>query len=550
MNQYQVKEIHLDDHGELESITPLRDQKIPTVMTIAGSDSSGGAGIEADIKTITTHKCYALTNIVILTAQNTKGVCDVTNIPGKMTSSILEENFSDIYIDSIKTGILTEESIPEIKNSLDKYHFHGNLVVDPVMVSTSGYDFVNNKILEILTRYLAPYTTVITPNLIEAKAIINTLSGKVQYNGNCLEALEDVFSICNQIHKLTKIKNVLVKGGHQRWKNDAKLLTDVLYISEKNTYYVFYSEMLDSSSTHGTGCTLASAIASNLAHGLSLINAVGNSITYVQNGIKTAPNIGSGHGPLNHLQSVRQYNYEVLVNDEKYALPFKEGQAVQYMCNHPEISPFWEKYTHHPFMKKVGDYSLPLENFTKFVEQNVIYLSNYSHIIMYMAAKGSWKEDLCAVADKLTTMAQEISKYTTILKKLGYSDKLIEKLKATKECQVYVDALLDVAKDAGDVFDIAVSLTPCFYGYLAACANVKHYPKVGDICSDDTKIELYEDWLKQNQSEWYSSAWIKGEADLNTKFRVNCLSDAKLTRAVQLFKKFIIMEINFLDSFL
>lgn len=169
---------------------------------------------------------------------------------------------------------------------------------------------------------------------------------------------------------------------------------------------------------------------------------------------------------------------------------------------------------------------------------------------MYMAAKGSWKEDLCAVVDKLTTMAQEISKYTTILKKLGYSDKLIEKLKATKECQVYVDALLDVAKDAGDVFDIAVSLTPCFYGYLAACANVKHYPKVGDICSDDTKIELYEDWLKQNQSEWYSSAWIKGEADLNTKFRVNCLSDAKLTRAVQLFKKFTIMEINFLDSFL
>ena len=550
MNQYRVEEIHLYDHGELESITPFKDRKIPTVMTIAGSDSSGGAGIEADIKTITTHKCYALTNIVTLTAQNTKGVSDVTKIPGKMTSSILEENFSDIYIDSIKTGILTEESIPVIKNALDKYNFQGNLIVDPVMVSTSGYDFVNNKILNILTRYLAPYTTVITPNLIEAKAIINTLSGRIQYNENCLEALEDVFTICSRIHELTNIKNVLVKGGHQRWKDDAKLLTDVLYISEKKTYYVFYSEMLASSSTHGTGCTLASAIASNLAHGLSLINAVANSITYVQKGIKTAPNIGSGHGPLNHLQDTRQYNYEVLANDDKYVLPFKEGQAVQYMCNHPEINPFWEKYILHPFMRKVGDFSLPLENFTNFVEQNVIYLSNYSHVIMYMAAKDSWKEDLCAVADKLKTMAQEISKYTTILKRLGYSDKEIGNLKASKECQEYVDALLDVAKDAGDVFDIAVALTPCFYGYLAACANVAHTQKKSDSCGDEMKKELYENWLKENQSEWYSSAWIRGESELNAKFKTNCLSDTKLTRAIHLFKKFTIMEINFLDSFL
>lgn len=535
----------------MESITPLGGGRVRTVMTIAGSDSSGGAGIEADIKTITAHRCYALTDIVTLTAQNTTGVADVVKISEKLISSILKENFSDIPIDSIKTGILTEESIPVIKNALDEYNFHGYLVLDPVMVSTSGCDFVSSKTLKVVADYLVPYITLITPNLIEAKALINTLSGELQYNDSCLETLEDIFLICCKIHQLTGIKNVLVKGGHQKWKDDARLLTDVLYFSESETYYVFYSEMIDSLNTHGTGCTLSSAIASNLASGLSLVNSVANGITYVQNGIKTAPNLGSGHGPLNHLQDVSLFNYESLVNDA-FALPFEKGKAIDFLCNHPHIKKFWSEYTNHAFMKKIGDLSLPLTKFIDFVEQNVIYLVNYSHVLMFMATKRKSAAEIQQAADELKTVAEEISKYKSILKELGYKDDEIDNIKANKACQVYIDCLLDVAKHAGDALDIAVSLIPCFYGYFIACSNISTelFENKDHSIKDEVKHRLYGRWITQNKSKWYSNACLMKESELNFMFETSCSSQIKLARVIQIFEKFTVLEIEFLSSFI
>lgn len=545
MTQNNIKNVHLYTNKELESITPLRNEKIPKVMTVAGSDSSGGAGIEADIKTITAHQCYAMTCIVTLTAQNTKGVTNVAKTTGEMVTSIFDENFSDIEIDSIKTGLLSDESIPALKNTIEKYNYKGILVVDPVMVSTSGYDFVSNKFLNLLIDTLAPYITLITPNLIEAKALVNTLSKKVQYDNNPLVHLEEMYAMCKKVHDLTGIKNILVKGGHQSWGYDKNLLTDVLYISQTDTYICFYSKMQISHNTHGTGCTLSSAIASNLASGLSMVNSIANGIVYVQKGIETAPSIGHGHGPLNHLQSFQQFNYESLINEE-FELPFMKGDALEYLYDHTEIQNLWKEYTNHKFMKQVKNYQLSFDKFIDFVEQNIVYLVNYTRVILFMATKINNEEKFIVEADRLKTLSKEISKYKTMLKKIGYDDFKINSIKPNKVCQKYIDLLLSIAKDSGDYFDISISLTPCFYGYYIACLNATGKGQ----CDDLLKCELYDEWINQHISDWYKDACIEAEKGLNETFEKYCHSQTKLDRAIQIFKMFTSLEIEFLNYFL
>lgn len=548
MSDRNIKEIDLNTSVKLESITPLKNGKVPTVMTVAGSDSSGGAGIEADIKTITEHHCYALTAISTLTAQNTNGVKDVIPTTENMIGNILDENLSDIQIDCIKTGLLTDASIKELKKAVIKYSYNGNLVVDPVMVSTSGFDFVSNDFLNLLIGTLAPHITVITPNLIEAKAIINTLSENKIYDENPLATLDDMFIMCKSIYDLTGIKNVLVKGGHQKWGYDEHLLIDTLYVSETNTCVAFYSEMLSSKNTHGTGCTLSSAIASNLASGLSMINSIANGIVYVQQGIRTAPSIGHGHGPLNHLQNFQRFNYETLIQD-KFVLPFPTGKALEFLCNHPQIKEYWQKYTNHEFMKQIKNFKLSFSKFIEFVEQNVVYLTNYAHVILYMGTKLSNEDDFLMEGDRLKTISIEIKKYKTILKKFGYTDQKINNITASPVCQEYMNSLLNIAKDCGDLFDISISLAPCFHGYYLACLNASKLDEIV-ICDNDLQKEIFENWVEQNLSDWYKNACVDSEVKLNKTFEQNCLSNTKLERAVEIFKMFTILEIKFLNEYL
>lgn len=305
------KVVDIDIYGSFNVLreTPAVDNacKLKTVMSVAGSDSSGGAGIEADLKTITAHGCYGLTAITCLTAQNTIGVKNAIKTTPQLIEDILDSNFTDIPINAIKTGLLTEHAIPALRKSMEKYSYKGHLVVDPVMVSTSGYDFIDNIVLKMIIDSLSPFITIITPNMIEAKCLVNTLLQEQKYDENSILDLDDVFGMCQLIHENTGISNILIKGGHQQW-GDSKL-TDILFISEEKTFYKFNSKMIDSRHTHGTGCTLSSAIASNLAKDLTLVNAVGNGIVYVQNGIKCAPRLGNGNGPLNHIQTINYVDY-------------------------------------------------------------------------------------------------------------------------------------------------------------------------------------------------------------------------------------------------
>lgn len=258
------------------------------VLIIAGSDSGGGAGIQADIKTVTALGGYAMTAITALTAQDTRTVHAIHDVPADFIALQLRVVLQDIGTDAIKTGMLHRADIIEaVVEALDKYAPGIPLVVDPVMVAKGGAALLQPSAAEALRTKLIPRATVITPNLPEAEAL----------SGLELGGESDMPAAAAALLRLGP-QAVLLKGGHL--PGDA--LVDLLQDARGATH--FTDARLHTTSTHGTGCTLASAIATGLAFGLPLHDAVAQARTYVRRAIETAPGFGHGHGPLNHAHTV------------------------------------------------------------------------------------------------------------------------------------------------------------------------------------------------------------------------------------------------------
>lgn len=252
------------------------------VLTIAGSDSSGGAGIQADIKTMTANNVYAMSAITALTAQNTTGVKGILNIAPDFIKSQLEMIFDDIFPDAIKIGMVSSPEIVEaIEYELLKYKAK-NIVLDPVMVATSGSNLMENSAIKSIKEKLFPLASVITPNIPEAEV----LSGiSIKDEKDMLEAAKIIY----ENHHCA----VLLKGGHSI--NDAN---DLLYENKKVKW--FLGKRIDNKNTHGTGCSLSSAIASNLAKGYTLEESVERAKNYISDALLAMLDIGKGSGPLNH----------------------------------------------------------------------------------------------------------------------------------------------------------------------------------------------------------------------------------------------------------
>lgn len=252
------------------------------ILTIAGSDCSGGAGIQADIKTITVHNMYGMSVITALTAQNTTGVYGIEEISKEFVCSQIDCIYKDIEPDSVKIGMVANKEIIEgIAERLSFYNAK-NIVLDPVMVSTSGSKLVSDEAISTLIEKLMPLAKVITPNIKEAEVLC----------GFKIENTEDMIKAGKQIAQNLNV-SVLVKGGHL--SDDA---IDILYDDGKIKY--FKSERINNPNTHGTGCTLSSAIACNLAKGKSLEESIKNAKEYLTGAIKANLDIGKGRGPLCH----------------------------------------------------------------------------------------------------------------------------------------------------------------------------------------------------------------------------------------------------------
>lgn len=257
-----------------------------TVLTIAGSDSIGGAGIQADIKTISANGCYAMSVITSVTAQNTLGVNGIFDIPAEFVKTQIEAVFDDIRPDAVKIGMLSDTNIIKTVSDILRKRKAENIVADTVMVSTSGHRLIAEDAVSALMEYMIPISEIVTPNIPEAE----TLSGiKIK--------TEDDMKKAAKIIMRYGCKSVIIKGGHLKTSAD-----DVLF--DGNKFIVFRNEKINNSNTHGTGCTLSSAIASGLANGFSIAESVKNAKNYVTGAIADGLDLGKGRGPLNHFYQI------------------------------------------------------------------------------------------------------------------------------------------------------------------------------------------------------------------------------------------------------
>jgi len=254
-----------------------------TALTIAGSDSSGGAGIQADIKTMTANGVYAMSAVTALTAQNTTGVYGILESTPEFLASQLDYIFTDIFPDAVKTGMVSSTGLIEVIADKLKQYKAKNIVVDPVMVATSGSRLISQEAVDALKELLLPLATVLTPNIPEAEVLSGlTISGPADME-KAAQAIGETYGCA-----------VLCKGGHDL--NDAN---DLLW--RDGTCKWFHGRRIDNPNTHGTGCTLSSAIASNLAKGYDLDTAVERAKAYLSGALAAMLDLGAGQGPMDHL---------------------------------------------------------------------------------------------------------------------------------------------------------------------------------------------------------------------------------------------------------
>ena len=264
------------------------------VLIIAGSDSSGGAGIQADIKTVTALGSYATTAVTAVTAQNTKGVKKIISVPKEIVEKQITMILDDIGSQAVKIGMLHNAGVIKSVYKILKKYKPTNIVLDPVMISKSGTKLINDSSIKYLKKLLLPLCTLVTPNIPEAEVL----------TGYSISNKEDMIKAAKKILNMGA-KNVLLKGGHL--KN--KMIFDILVT--KNRIKIFSKKKINTKNTHGTGCTLSSAIATCISQKKNIFKSCKLSLKYVNKAIFLSPKYGKGFGPLNHLVSFNLKNINV-----------------------------------------------------------------------------------------------------------------------------------------------------------------------------------------------------------------------------------------------
>lgn len=260
----------------------MRIMNLKTALTIAGSDCSGGAGIQADLKTMIMNGVYGMSAVAALTAQNTTGVRAIQEVTSDFLKKQLDAVFEDIYPDAVKIGMVSSSELIRVIADRLKYYQAKNVVVDPVMVATSGSALMKNDAVQTLIEELLPIAVLVTPNIPEAE-VLSDMSIKTK---------EDMLTAAKQIGDTCHCA-VLLKGGHSI--NDAN---DLLY--ENGRFQWFEGKRIHNPNTHGTGCTLSSAIASNLAKGFPLAESVQRAKDYISTALAAMLDLGKGSGPMDH----------------------------------------------------------------------------------------------------------------------------------------------------------------------------------------------------------------------------------------------------------
>ncbi|KAI9321645.1 Phosphomethylpyrimidine kinase-domain-containing protein [Dichotomocladium elegans] len=471
---------------------------IPTVLTIAGSDSGGGAGIQADLKTLTSLNVYGTSVLTSLTSQNTLGVDGIHNVPTEFVQKQLQAVLNDIGTDAIKTGMLSSSAIIEtVAETLKKYN-HDKLVVDPVMVSTSGSRLMAEDAVATFITTLLPITTILTPNIPEAEVLLDMAPGTIK-------DLKTAHDAAKRIAELGP-RYVLLKGGHLPVKlegRDEQCVVDILYHSATDTATEIVNPYLNTKDTHGTGCTLSAAIAAGLAKGQDALTAVTNATSYIHDAIESSfASLGQGPGPLNHMYNIhnRPYTGKSYVKALKDALP----------------AGLWNQFINHPFVRGMADGTLPKESFIHYIKQDYLYLQHYARTAALAAYKSPTIDMAARNAKIVLHIHHELQMHVKYCEKWGISKEEILSTPESVYNVAYTRYVLDKGA-TGDQLDLQVAMAPCLLGYGEIGINLVNDP--------NTKRELLEELAPHNVST------------SPTRFKETC----------QIFEQATRLEISFWD---
>ncbi|KAF5386648.1 hypothetical protein D9615_002033 [Tricholomella constricta] len=547
---------------------------VRSVLTIAGSDSSGGAGIQADLKTIAAHGCYGTSAMTALTSQNTTGVQAVHPIPPEFVEkqTLAEQIHSildDIETHAIKTGMLYDaDNVRAVVKALSAHYAGATippLVCDPVCVSTSGHSLLNPQAIQVLVDELFPLTHLITPNKPEAELLLSHRGMPSQ-----ISSLEDMTVAAKNLLRYGS-KAVLLKGGHivttmEEVKmvslkgtgidvipygllsenmeilqvgetNDpaARLVVDVL--SEAGRTTLFIRPHIDSTSTHGTGCTLSAAIASQLARDGDLKEAVKNGVAYTHLGILTAQRIGKGHGPLNHLHALmpKLIPQATPTNRHPFTRMLIQGNAAA-----------WKEYVEHEFVRLLGQGTLPRSAFVYFIIQDYHYLKYYARAYALLAAKSSTFDAIGSATQTIINVITEIHTHKAFCAAFGITNDMLENTPEEAATSAYGAYLIDIGL-RGDTTKLLMALLACLLGY----GEVGMWLKKQESLSNSWVVvegNPYKQWMDDYSGPAYQGAVKIGLELIESRAAADPPSPARFAEWREVWERCTRLERGFWDA--
>ncbi|BGP34640.1 trifunctional hydroxymethylpyrimidine kinase/phosphomethylpyrimidine kinase/thiaminase [Rhodotorula toruloides] len=508
---------------------------VPRVLTIAGSDSGGGAGIQADLKTIAAFHCFGTSAITALTAQNTLGVQAVEGVSPSFVVKQIESVLEDIGADAIKTGMLyDEETIRAIVGMLEKRYGQDKeslrLVVDPVCVSTSGHSLLPLSAVDSLRKDLLPWATVLTPNIPEAEYLAGWESGTIR-------SVEDMERCAKELAN-TGARWVYLKGGHMPIEKGAagdRVVVDLLWDARAKKAATWERRYLDVKNTHGTGCTLAAAAASELARGKTVPEAVRCAADFVASAIATSYSIGNGSGPVNHFHGLMSRTLP-LPN------PHSPTPFTDYLIAYNPSA--WSRYVNHPFPQGLADGTMPLEAFLHFIQQDYHFLKQYGRSNALAAYK---TEDMRLMAGSIqivNDVVRETEMHVKYCEKYGISHAQLQAIPESVTNIAYTRYVLDVASK-GDLLDARVVTAPCLIGYGEVGRRLVN---ATSGVNRDESTNPYWGWIAEYGGDWYQGAVKTGIDVLEQTLHDSPISPSRLADLARVFEKATELEIAFWDA--
>ncbi|KAF8872670.1 Phosphomethylpyrimidine kinase-domain-containing protein [Gymnopilus junonius] len=547
----------------------------PVVLTIAGSDPSGGAGIQArDLKTFAAHRCYGASVITALTAQNTTGVQGVHPCPPEFVVQQLDSVFEDLDVRVIKTGMLHSSDITSVVVETLSKHYERipAIICDPVCVSTSGHTLLDEDGLLVLKTSLIPLSLLITPNKSEAELLLSSVQGE----GTKIHDLESMFTGAVRLLDLNP-QAVLLKGGHvtvhmkdviavqEKFEaeginltvvkqnllgenmeilsafsddlSDLELAVDVLVEKADNRRAMFVRPRIDSSSTHGTGCTLSSAIASELANGShSLTKAVEKATMYTYLAIQSAVPIGEGHGPLNHLHNIR--HSLIPHRMPKHLYPF-----THMLINSCATS--WKEYVEHDFVRQLGQGTLDRARFIHFIKQDYIYLKYYARAYGLLSAKSTSWGAIQSSTQTILNILHEIENHKASCLNFHITEGELDRTPEAAATTAYGAFILDIGLQ-GDANKLTMALMACLLGYGEVglwLVKESRLPGTWVVQQDNP----YWYWAQEYSGEMYQSAVKIGLETIELMAQADPPNKARLKEWIGVWEKCTRLEKGFWD---